>query len=167
MVAGARAAGSGYATMPAPSLPSTAMHFTQDDIRRHFDARTLERGMDYMRRDKVELHDVDPDYISADVGGSHGEVYEVGIAIRVKRPSKAKATQRLAFVLVPGGSADPRTRLYVAKARMGADGAMSGATVCSSVYELATRPPAYLREQERYPLRLYVAACGELNSRST
>ncbi|MBY0241429.1 MAG: DEAD/DEAH box helicase [Burkholderiaceae bacterium] len=202
------------------------MHFTQDDIRRHFDARTLERGMDYMRRNKVELHDIDPDYISAGVSGSHGEVYEVGIAISVKRhqvvfggtcscpmdynckhvaatlltclrdtgpvtapadanglpyewsawlqhietaaqsqpvkrPSKAKAGQRLVFVLVPGSNSDPRTRLYVAKARMAADGALSGATVCSNVYDLATRPPAFLREHERYPLRLYVAACGE------
>jgi hypothetical protein len=202
------------------------MHFTQDDIRRHFDARTLERGMDYMRRNKVELHDIDPGYISAAVSGSHGETYEVGIALGikrhhvtfdgtcscpmdynckhvaatlltclrdagplaapagadslpyawtawlqhietaaqpqpVKRASKAKAGQRLAFILVPGDGADPCTRLYLAKARMDAGGAMLGATICSSVYELATRPPAYLREQERYPLRLYVAACGE------
>ncbi len=200
------------------------MHITEHDLRRHFDAGAWQRGMDYMRRNKVTLHEADSSRIRARVSGSYGAVYNVDIAVGfeydrmtvegrcscpmqynckhvaatlltclrddgplapaadtdglpyawaawlrqiesaarpqpARRPSNAR--QRLAFVLVPGHGADPRARLYVAKARMGPNGAMLGASVCSSVYDLATRPPAYVREHEQYPLRLYVAACGQ------
>jgi hypothetical protein len=70
--------------------------------------------------------------------------------------TKHKVSQRLLYVLVPD-SRRGRLKLYLSRARIGADGGVVSATVGRDLYTLLSSPPAYLKSADLHTVRLFSA----------